>query len=213
MHIQLVNTRPPLSRGVAPAGRRTGGRAARGGACRGGGCGRRAPAISRIQLWSIIITTARNYINVYMYTHIYINTSIYLSIYLSISLSLYIYIYRCICMYVCMYVYIYIYIYIYVYTARLGWLRALCACNGRLTAVIRRDDWWQLFNQVIVLWYVFIQTQTQSPDDTNDWQQSHHMIVSIFRCNQRLVAVAPRTRNLQTESLRVWTSVNLSSWS
>ena len=50
---------------------------------------------------------------------------------------------------------------------------------GILKTIIWCDHFWQLSNQVIVFWYTFI--QKQSPDETNDWQQSHHMIVLTFR--------------------------------
>ena len=54
-----------------------------------------------------------------------------------------------------------------------------CAYCGRPKTIMWCDDFGQLSNQVIVCWYAFI--QIQSPDETNDWQQSQHMIVSTFR--------------------------------
>ena len=52
-----------------------------------------------------------------------------------------------------------------------------------LKTIIWCDDFWQYSNQLTVVLYALV--QTQSPDETNAWQQSHHMIVSIFRSETR----------------------------
>ena len=64
--------------------------------------------------------------------------------------------------------------------------------NGRLKTIMWCDDFWELSNRVIVFWYTL--ARKQSPDERNDWQQSHHMIVVTFRwvvikgrCSRRAV--------------------------
>ena len=51
--------------------------------------------------------------------------------------------------------------------------------RGRLTSIVWCDYVCQFSNQVIIVWYAFI--RIQSPDEKHDWQQSHHMIDSVFR--------------------------------
>ena len=66
---------------------------------------------------------------------------------------------------------------------------SLCvAPNGRLNTIMWCDDLWQLSNQVIVFWYMLI--QTQSPDKKNDLQPSHHMICSVSHLRNRLIDVS-----------------------
>ena len=72
------------------------------------------------------------------------------------------------CLCICIYTYIYIY---HVHTHRCYYVRR--------TTIMWCDDSGQLSNQVIVCWYAFI--QIRSPDENDDWQQSHQIIDSTFR--------------------------------